>query len=139
MNILNTFSGIIFLFIASRKPSYKKPVSKYSQLKKLSGKGKPRYRDHPPHHPKNKQIRPPLPPLRPTHLHKPHKVNPKQIRPNLRQAPKKAPEPAQRRDSSYGAPPAPQPKVIEFIDFFCINCNLSPKGRSIFIENLLNL
>lgn len=105
---------IFSLFIASRKPSYKKPVSKYSQLKKLSGKGKPRYRDHPPHHPKNKQIRPPLPPPRPTHVHKPHKVNPKQIRPNLRQAPKKAPELAQRRDSSYGAPPAPQPKVIYF-------------------------
>jgi len=111
-NQLDTKKNEVDDKIASRKPSYKKPVSKYSQLKKLSGKGKPRYRDHPPHHPKNKQIRPPLPPPRPTHLHKPHKVNPKQIRPNLRQAPKKAPEPAQRRDSSYGAPPAPQPKVI---------------------------
>jgi len=111
-NQLDTKKNEVDDKIASRKPSYKKPVSKYSQLKKLSGKGKPRYRDHPPHHPKNKQIRPPLPPPRPTHVHKPHKVNPKQIRPNLRQAPRKAPEPAQRRDSSYGAPPAPQPKVI---------------------------
>ena len=101
-----------FIYLDSGKHSHKKPASKYSQLKKLSGKGKPRYRDHPPHHPRNKQIRPPLPPPRPTHAHKPHKVNPKQIRPNLRQTTKNVPEPAQRRDSSYGAPPAPQPKVI---------------------------
>ena len=105
------FPNVVIFLLDSRKPSHKKHGSKYSQLKKLSGKSKPRYRDHPPHHPRNKQIRPPLPPPRPTHAHKPHKVNPKQIRPNLRQTTKNVPEPAQRRDSSYGAPPAPQPKV----------------------------
>ena len=105
----------ILSITVSRKPSYKKPVSKYSQIKKLSGKSKPRYRDHPPHHPNSKQIRPPLPPPRPTHVHKPRKANPKHIRQNHKQTTKKVPEPAQRRDSSYGAPPAPQPKVISLI------------------------
>ena len=102
LNILSNFITV------PRKPSYKKPVNKYSPTKKLNVKSKNRYRDHPPLYVKGKPVRP----HRPTHLRQPAKVNPKPAREKFEKVRKPVQEQAQRRDSSYGAPAPPQPRVI---------------------------
>ena len=105
-----TLLNILYnLIIVPRKPSYKKPVNKYSPPKKLNLKSKNRYRDHPPPlYVKGKPVRP----HRPTHIRQAPKAHPKPTRDDLEKHIKPVQEQAQRRDSSYGAPAPPQPKVI---------------------------
>jgi hypothetical protein len=93
---------------APSKPNYKKGPTKYSSSKKSNGKGKERYRDYPSRPEKKKQVRP----QRYHPVRQPYKGNARPVRPRFEKPPQRIPQPAQRRDSGYGAPVAPQPQVI---------------------------
>ena len=104
---------IYFQYVTDpRKPlsPFKKYPTKYSPPKKLNGVRKNKFRQYPSQFGKSKQVRPP----RPGHLRQTYRASPKPVREQHREhvSKKIVPEQAQRRDSSYGAPAAPQPKVI---------------------------
>ena len=103
---------IYFQYVTDpRKPisPFKKYPTKYSPPKKLNGVRKNKFRQYPSQFGKSKQVRPP----RPGHLRQTYRAIPKPVREHREHVSKKiVPEQAQRRDSSYGAPAAPQPKVI---------------------------
>jgi len=88
-----------------KPPSFKKYHTKYSPPKKSHGKHNNRFRQYPSQFGKSKQVRPPR--------RQTYRASPKPVRENREHVSKiVVPEHAQRRDSSYGAPAAPQPKVI---------------------------
>ena len=105
--IYHIFSSC-FIPLAPSKPNYKKGPSKYSSSKKLNGKNKERHRDYPPRPEKKKQVRP----QRYHPVRQPYKGNARPVRPSFEKPPPRIPQPAQRRDSGYGAPAAPQPQVM---------------------------
>ena len=94
--------------LAPSKSNYKKGPSKYSSSKKSNGKNKERYRDYPPRPEKKKQVRP----QRYHPVRQPYKGNARPVRPSFEKHAPRIPQPAQRRDSGYGAPAAPQPQVM---------------------------
>ena len=108
--------------LAPSKPNYKKGPSKYSSSKKLNGKNKERHRDYPPRPEKKKQVRP----QRYHPVRQPYKGNARPVRPSFEKPPPRIPQPAQRRDSGYGAPAAPQPQVmlLHILNKLCMYKNL---------------